>query len=154
MTSKDDFKELALLIMKQNGLRLTKPRHTILGFLAEQSRAMTPFEIQYQLKMRKLKLDLVTIYRILENFEKLGLVHKVMALGRYIRCHEAEIAQHCEKDDQCHHYLICQGCHRIEEIAGENLHDLESKLKKKLHWEIYSHSLEFLGLCEECRKSA
>jgi Fe2+ or Zn2+ uptake regulation protein len=146
------FYEQALLAMKQAGLKLTKPRQQVLIFLAECSKAMTPYEIRDVLKSRRIKSDVVTIYRILEEFTKMGLVHRVMSLGRFVRCSESELAQHCEKDNDCHHYLICENCHMVEEIAGENLHELEQKIEKKLKFKIFSHSLEFLGLCAACQK--
>lgn len=145
------FYEQALLAMKGAGLKLTRPRQEVLGFLAENSEAMTPYEIRDALK-KKAKLDVVTIYRMLEEFTKMGLVHRVMSLGRFVKCSESELDRHCEEDEGCHHYLICERCHQIEEIAGENLHELEKKIEKQLKFKIFSHSLEFLGLCSKCQK--
>lgn len=139
-------------IIQENQLRLTSPRKMLIAFLAENKAPMTPYEIRDKLKIQGQKADVVTIYRILDEFEKLGLVHKVMTLGRYVRCDEAELEAHCEKDHDCHHYLICENCHKVEEISGENLHDLEKVIASKMKFQVKRHFLEFLGLCSSCKK--
>lgn len=145
------FYEQAVVALRAAGLKLTKPRQEVLRFLEGNMEAMTPYEIRDALK-KKAKLDVVTIYRMLEEFSKIGLVHRVMSLGRFARCSESELEQHCEKDQSCHHYLVCQNCHRVEEVTGEDLHGLEKQIEKRLKFKIFSHSLEFLGLCALCQK--
>ena len=139
-------------IIQKHQLRLTSPRKMLINFLDKNLEPMTPYEIRDQLKSTGKKADVVTIYRILDEFEKLGLVHKVMTLGRYVRCDEAELEAHCEKDHDCHHYLICENCHKVEEISGENLHDLEKMIETKMKFQVKRHFLEFLGLCSKCKK--
>ncbi|MCC6643218.1 transcriptional repressor [Candidatus Peregrinibacteria bacterium] len=147
-----NFIQMAENILREDGLRLTKPRSMALNFLAKENQPLTPYEIRDLLKEEGEKADVVTIYRILEEFERLGLVHKVTLLGRYIRCSDLEMETHCEKDIGCHHYLICEKCSKVQEISGENLHDLERVIEKKTGFEVKNHFLEFLGLCKKCKK--
>ncbi len=142
----------AAAVIQAHQLRLTSPRKMLIAFLDENTSPMTPYEIRDLLKSQGQKADVVTIYRILDEFEKIGLVHKVMTLGRYVRCDEIELEAHCEKDDDCHHYLICENCHKVEEISGENLHDLEKVIATQMKFRVKRHFLEFLGLCSKCKK--
>lgn len=139
-------------IIQAHQLRLTAPRKMLIAFLSDNTAPMTPYEIRDQLKLKGQKADVVTIYRILDEFEKIALVHKVMTLGRYVRCDETELEAHCEQDHGCHHYLICENCHKVEEISGENLHNLEKVIATKMKFQVKRHFLEFIGLCSNCKK--
>ncbi|MCC7432406.1 transcriptional repressor [Candidatus Peregrinibacteria bacterium] len=146
------FLDIALQLMKKNNLKLTKPRLMVIEFLADEQKAMTPYEIRDNLAINKRKADVVTLYRVLDELEKIGLVHKVITLGRYVRCNDQGLEDVDHQDlDSCHHYLICERCHKVEEISGEDLSTIEKKIAKNNGFQIKSHTLEFLGLCKTCQ---
>jgi len=91
---------------------------------------------------------------VLDVLENMGLVHKVLALSRYIRCHVVPTHDHPGHGGKtdCHHYLLCSNCRKVEEIEGENLENLSQKITKDYGFKIESHSLEFIGLCANCQK--
>src|SRR5690349_1655996 len=72
----DEKEELthALEILRKAGLRRTNPRKALLTYLIREH---GPFSIEeiFQAVKRK-ELDLVTVYRCLAAFEKLGLVRR------------------------------------------------------------------------------
>jgi Fe2+ or Zn2+ uptake regulation protein len=148
---KNNYAAHAQEVLKEAGLKLTKPRLLIIGFMAGTKDAFTPYEIREALASMDVKTDVVTLYRVLDELEQLGLVHRVLALGRYIRCAEED---HCSDHGggNCHHYLICRNCQGVEEIAGEDLSVLEKKIVKEKGFKVEAHSLEFLGLCAKCQK--
>lgn len=146
-----NYAEHAQELMKEAGLKTTKPRLMVIGFLAGAKEAFTPYEIKDAMAQMEVKADVVTIYRVLEELEKLGLVHKVLALGRYIRCFEEDNCDDHHRDN-CHHYLICRNCQAVEEIAGEDLSSIEARIVKEKGFKVEAHSLEFLGLCAKCQK--
>ncbi|MGL5831253.1 MAG: Fur family transcriptional regulator [Candidatus Altimarinota bacterium] len=144
--SKISYKKLAAEKLQQNGFKLTKPRLMLLELLEKTDRALSPYDMKDMLAKQKIKADVVTIYRILEVLEQNALVHKILSLGRFTKC--------CLDDsaDECHHYLICKNCHKIEEISGDDLEKLEAKIAKESGFEILSHNLELTGICGDCRK--
>lgn len=148
-----NFLDNALQLMKNNNLKLTKPRLMVVEFLANEQKAMTPYEIRDKLSKDQRKADVVTLYRVLDELEKIGLVHKVITLGRYVRCDDQDFVDHIDHDvlDSCHHYLICENCHKVEEVSGEDLSSIEKKIAKNTGFQIKSHTLEFLGLCKACQ---
>jgi Fur family transcriptional regulator, ferric uptake regulator len=137
----------ALEQLKLSGLKITKPRQMIVNLLAKSDKALSPYEMRDILKKKHINADVVTIYRVMEVLENIALAHKVLAFSGYIRCNTEKI-----KKSGCHHYLLCGNCHRVDEVEGENLHQLEIKISKKHKFEIKSHYLEFMGLCETCQK--
>jgi len=117
----------------------------VVELLAKTDKALSPYEMRGILRRQRIKADVVTIYRILETLEKLSLVHKVLAVNGYVRCNTEEFGK-----EICHHYLLCKNCHNIDEVEGEDLTGLESKIQKEKKFKIDSHYLEFTGLCNNC----
>jgi Fur family transcriptional regulator, ferric uptake regulator len=121
------------------GLRLTKPRLEIFAALDHKPQSIV--EISHKLIKQKLRINIVTIYRTLESFVKLGLVAQTQF--------KDQIAVFELADHQHHHHVLCESCGKIEDITlDENL--LLSAAKKKSSFQIKSHHLEFFGLCHKC----
>lgn len=170
----NNYIEFALAELKKAGLKITKPRKMMVELLASSDKAFTPYEMRDTLKGKGINADVVTIYRVLEVLERMSLVHKVMALGRYIRCLTSQENQDKTQESEdkvsnqnkslnhkdssrhknssrCHHYLLCKKCRKVEEIEGENLHALEQKIQKEKKFQIEEHYLEFIGICAACQ---
>jgi len=137
--------EFAVSKLKENDYKLTVMRESVLRLLNENSMPFTPYEVKDELLKKGVKADVVTLYRVFEVFEKIGLVHKVSSLGRYIPCYVQG-----EANMDCHHYVICKLCKKIEEVEGEDLHSLEAKIQRNLGFKVESHYLEFNGVCNVC----
>lgn len=145
-----NYTEYALKKLKEAGLKLTKPRKQIVKLLVNTSKALSPYEMKAVLAKQKIKADVVTIYRVLEVLENLGLVHKVLALNAYIRCNIDDVAK---EHKPCHHYLLCRNCHKFEEFEGKDLENLEKTIASYYdRFQVESHYLEFVGLCKSCQK--
>jgi Fe2+ or Zn2+ uptake regulation protein len=145
-----DYVYHAVSKLKEAGLKITKPRKLLVELLVNTEKALSPYEMRDILMKKKIKADVVTIYRILEVLEELGLVHKVLALNAYIRCHINELGKAGRK---CHHYLLCRNCHKFEEFQSDDFPPFQKMMAgyyKKFH--IESHYLEFVGLCSDCQK--
>lgn len=144
----DQYLDSALAKLKAQHFKITPSRQKILEFLAKSNKALSPYEMKALLKGKKMKADVVTIYRILELLEKLGLVHKVLGFNGYIHCG----TEGKNKKTACHHYLLCKVCKKVEEVEGEDLSTLEKKIEKNVGFKIDSHYLEFMGVCRSCSK--
>lgn len=146
-----NYSKYALDKLKEAQFKITKPREQIVHLLAKTNKALTPYEMRDNLKKQKIHADVVTIYRILETLEQLSLAHKVLAFSGYVRCDTQKSSSKNTKE-LCHHYLLCSRCHKVDEVEGEDLSNLENKITKDHAFSIQSHYLEFMGLCASCQK--
>lgn len=137
--------DTAIKILKNNGYKHTKTRESVLEILDKSKESLSAYDISE--KSNK-KLDVVTVYRILETLEETGLIHKVVSTGKYRKCH---ISEH-EENNQCHHNIICKKCGYIEEIHCEGMNIIEKVVASNTSFKIENHILEFYGLCDKCQK--
>lgn len=138
---------------RENVSRWTAPREAILDLLNKTSGHLSAKEIYAELYPVCPGLGLTTVYRTLELLLRLGMVQKVCAAdgqGRF------ELKSPDKSDH--HHHLICTGCGTIinySDFVQEEL-DLvkrtEETLAQRYGYVIRDHNIEFLGLCEKCRK--
>lgn len=129
--------ESQLAILKSNGYKLTANRKQVLEILLNNRRPLTLNDI----KNLSSKIDFATVYRIVNLYVSLNIVHEVKLLDKQI---------HYElMGDDHHHHIICSNCGKIERL------DLciADKAKKLTDFKITSHTLEFKGLCPKCQKS-
>jgi Fur family ferric uptake transcriptional regulator len=142
--------ELVVKKMKESGLRLTQSRLKILQLLEGTQKSLSPSEIFTQVK-KKFKgedFDRVTVYRIIEKFEELEIVHAV-GDGKYIYCtHQA-----CGHDK--HFLAICDRCGTVQDVGGtaKTLQVLADFLEKEAHFLMTNDSIVIRGLCQKCSKS-
>jgi len=50
-----------------------------------------------------------------------------------------------------HPHVICTKCKKITDPALINLDDLSQQMSRKTGYRIFSHRLDFFGLCPECQ---
>jgi Fe2+ or Zn2+ uptake regulation protein len=138
MTSFPDF---ALEVLRRNQFRITEPRKAVVAILDEAPLPLSPYDISKHAQKRR--LDTVTVYRVLETLETLGLVHRILSSGKFRKCEKNEM----ETLKTCHHLVVCEKCGAISELA-EHPH-IQNVIPPK-GFVITGHHLEFLGLCQGC----
>ncbi len=133
--------------LKAAGHRITKSRLQVLAILENTKKALSPADIfQLVAKSEGAELDRVTVYRILEAFEELEIVHPV-GNGRYIYCAH----QTCAHDR--HFIAICTKCGDTSEVgaSAEFSDGITSMLKKKIGFKMTSEFFVVRGLCKNCQ---
>lgn len=143
----DNLNAAVLQKLKRAGHRVTKSRLQVLSVLEKTKKALSPADIfQLTSKSGEAELDRVTVYRILEAFEELEIVHPV-GNGRYIYCAH----QSCGHDR--HFIAICTKCGETSEVgaSAEFSDDLSSLLKKKIGFAMTSEFFVVRGLCKNCQ---
>lgn len=127
--------------LHQKGYRLTKQREKILGVLNTKPQSVE--DVLLALKSQRIAVDKVTVYRTLNCFVDLGIAGKTQfreSVAKY---------ELLEKSDH-HHHLVCDNCGSVEDIPL-NEDNLIQKVNDKTDFQIKSHTLEFFGLCGQCR---
>ena len=136
------------------GYRLTMPRQAILNILSKSREHLSAEDIYLTVHRVYPGVGLATVYRTLELLTRMGLVSKFDfgdGRSRY------ELAEGPNRNH--HQHLICTGCGRIidySELIDEEikvLKQIERTLSKKYDFNIDSHRINFLGLCNKCKSS-
>lgn len=140
------FKDYAIKVLKDDGLRLTKPRTVVLEILAEAQKSLNAYEIADLCAAKKVKTDVSTVYRMLEVYKNLNLVHFVKETRGYLSCKKFT----CEDDNHCHHQFVCNTCKSISEIHLDDSSFISTLKKKFVELEIKAHYFEFSGFCKSC----
>jgi Fur family ferric uptake transcriptional regulator len=135
-------------ILRQNGYKATPQRLVIIKEFAQSDQFLTPADLYEKLKDAHPDIGMVTVYRVLDILDRLGLVCKVHAGGD---CHSYKInmAEH-------HHHLLCSSCGTIINFPCDepNLEELKNKISRETGFTIKTHILEFVGYCPKCNRES
>ena len=123
-------------------LRATKQR---VSLLTQLLRSGTPASVETIDSSIEGELDQATLYRALQEFERVGLVRRVVrkrgsALYELVGAH--------------HHHLMCRVCGTIEDVDLCLPKSLYAKVlqSSKRFARVEDHELEFVGMCTTCSK--
>jgi Fe2+ or Zn2+ uptake regulation protein len=102
----------------------------------------TKFPVDVNCLISELKVNKTTVYRQIEKLLINGQILEV-ELGDGKKRYEINTESH-------HHHLVCKNCGKLEDIIlNENV--ILNEVSKKTKFKIEKHSLEFFGLCEDCK---
>lgn len=135
-----DYKDLSALL-KKNSASLTKPRKAIFDLLYGKG----PQTIAELIKAAGGKVDRASVYRTIELFEELGIVHR-LNIGFKYKIELSDIFQ------GHHHHFYCTNCRQTYELAGNPM--LETMIDSTVAKEGFSargHQLEIYGVCNNCK---
>lgn len=128
--------------LKQAGYKLTLPRMAVIQVLESHPEHLSHSQILKEGQKIYPKLSRATVYRTMELLVGLNLVRPLYLLDATQRFVLAEGG---------HHHLVCSGCGAIFEFAHCGTDRLAQELAEAYSFQIYSHLLEFHGLCKDCQ---
>lgn len=136
----DPYKDLTALL-KKNGSSLTKPRKLVFDLMLESE----PQTMQVLVQRAAGRVDRSTIYRTVELFEELGVIHRLNIGWKYkIELSDMFVGHH--------HHFYCTGCHKTYNLEPNSmLETMIDSLVSKDGFAPRAHQLEIYGLCENCR---
>lgn len=120
--------------LRKAGLKITSPRLKVLEVLeTSRKRHMSAEEIYRALLESGEELGLATVYRVLTQFERAGLVSR----------HNFEGGTAVfELEDRTHHdHMICLETGKVIEFCDERIEQLQRDIAHKHGYEIQEHSL-------------
>ncbi|MCF6807138.1 ferric iron uptake transcriptional regulator [Thiotrichales bacterium 19S9-12] len=132
--------------LKAAGLRVTQPRVKILQLL-EASKGDCHFsaeDIHHQLQTQGEQVALATVYRVLSQFESVGLVSR-LNLGDDQAVYELV--------SDCHHdHMVCVVCRKVEEFYDEVIEQRQKKIALSGGNQLVDHSLCLYVVCSQCQQ--
>jgi Fur family ferric uptake transcriptional regulator len=131
------------VLLSKNGSSLTKPRQVIFNLLLGQE----PQSMQVLVKRAEGKVDRATVYRTVELFEELGIVHRLNIGWKYkVELSDIFLGHH--------HHFHCNNCGKTFTLTANPM--LETMIDTTVAKEGYSprsHNLEISGLCQSCAEN-
>ncbi len=128
------------------GRRRGGARRALLELLGEQRCALTVAEIEQELHVRSPRpVSRASVYRILDELERAGLVARVetgQAIVRYERAHDAEGAHH--------HHLVCDSCGVVMPFSDAALERAIDELSERVPLAVSEHEIVLHGACSSC----
>ncbi|MFZ7120801.1 MAG: Fur family transcriptional regulator [Eubacteriaceae bacterium] len=137
-------KNKILTTLKNNNFKITQQRQAIIETLISNCSILLSAEDLFKYtKVLYPKTNMTTIYRNLEIFVNLNLVHKI------ITDKGTSLFQLVCVNNNHHHIIMCKECGRTEMIDYCPLNDLE-KISNEKNFNLISHKLELYGICKQC----
>jgi Fur family ferric uptake transcriptional regulator len=124
-------------------------RRAVLELLGGETCALTAVEIEDALRgARSRPVSRASIYRILDELERLRLVQRVetgQAMVRYERV--------CDSHDH-HHHLVCDECGSVMPFSDAGLERAIEKLSEQVPLAVSEHEIVLHGACPDCAAQA
>jgi Fur family transcriptional regulator, ferric uptake regulator len=119
-------------------------RQALLELLDAQTCALSAIEIEDALRERGRPVGRASIYRILDDLERLRLVQKLQvgqAMARYepIRAGKGH-----------HHHLVCDNCGTVTPFTDPDLETAIKRLSCRVPMRVAEHEIVLHGACQDC----
>jgi Fur family ferric uptake transcriptional regulator len=143
----DSWVSHAQQVLAQSGHHSGQARRALLELLNSQPCALSALEIEDELRKSKRPVARASIYRILDELERLRLVQRVQ-VGQDMTRYEPVRA-----GDGHHHHLVCESCGTVTPFSDDDLEDAIRKLSRRLPMQVAEHEIVLRGACKTCATS-
>ena len=131
-------------VLAENRHHTGAARLALLELLDSQTCALSAIEIVDALRGSERPVGRASIYRILDELERLRLVQKLQVgqtMARYepIRAGKGH-----------HHHLVCDNCGTVTPFTDPNLESAIEKLSRRVPMRVAEHEIVLHGACEDC----
>ena len=134
-------------VLAQSRRHSGRARGALVTLLDEQACALSAIEIEDLLREGNRPVARASIYRILDELERLNLVQRVQ-VGHDVTRYEPLRTGHGH-----HHHLVCDNCGAVTPFTDEDLEDAIRKLSRRLPMRVAEHEIVLRGACDVCAAS-
>ncbi|HEX37271.1 MAG TPA: transcriptional repressor [Candidatus Cloacimonetes bacterium] len=132
--------------LQKHGLKRTPKRLEVLRILSEESAYISPQKLHVLLKEKFLKIGLPTVYRILQQFQNIGIVTSIQQDDNQLYYYLCDCVEK-------HHHFICRKCHKVSCLTYCDFDNIKQLVADQLDSLAETHVLQIEGLCKECLES-
>ncbi|MGB1262505.1 MAG: Fur family transcriptional regulator [Cognaticolwellia sp.] len=133
---------------QEAGGRFTDKRRDILARLIAAKHPLSAYDlVELYNRNSSQKVQPMSVYRILDFFIDMKLVHKLPTLNKYVVCSHLS----CKHNHQDQYFAVCKDCGDAQEIA------MTPKLSQELvesvasvGFQLVDAQFELFGLCKKC----
>ncbi len=142
----DSWVQRAEVALAAAGHKRGGARRAVLELLDGQTCALTAVEIEDALRAhgKSRRVSRASVYRILDELERLSLVQRVetgQAMVRYERV--------CATEEH-HHHLVCDSCGLVMPFSDAGLERAIDKLSERVPLAVSEHEIVLHGSCRDC----
>lgn len=130
-------------LLRKNGYRDTQPRRMVLEAMIKMNEPGSPYDIQKFIAKRDNTISAVTVYRVMELFQTLGLAHRHPCSGKLALCAHPGLKG-------LHGYMHCHDCGSSEEFCSPELQKMTMSQASQKGFSADSPILEIVGSCKDC----
>ncbi len=135
--------ELFQETLRARGLRVTPDRLQVYRLLEAQPLPLAIPSVVDEIQATG--INQTTVYRILELFTAIGVVHPVLIGHGSVGYELIPPFRHH------HHHLVCIGCNAVIDLNHCHLEQRIDEIVEPYHYRIMYHDLEIHGLCPACQ---
>lgn len=128
---------------EDKGARFTPLRAKVYEILLHEDSSIGAYDLLDKLKLIEDSAKPPTVYRTLDFFLDLGLVHKVESTNTFKACHHFG----CSHPVQ---FLICDGCGDVQEISSDGVESTLTAQAQANNFHIIRQTIEAHGICNKC----
>jgi len=129
--------------LEEAGYRSGAARREVVELLAAEACAVTALEIDRRLD----SVGRASVYRTLDQLERLHLVHRVEIGGDAAGYERVDSSQH-------HHHLVCEECGRLSPFADPSLERAIEAVSRAAEFEVSAYDVVLRGRCPDCKAAA
>lgn len=129
---------------KDRGARLTPLRERVYEILLNQDSAIGAYDLLDELRKTEDNAKPPTVYRALDFFLGLGLVHKVESTNAFMACHHFGSSHPVQ-------FLICDTCGDVQEIQSAGVKETLEAQAEQNAFVILRQTIEAHGVCQKCQ---
>lgn len=129
------------------GYRRGQVRAAVIELLDRERCALGVREIEDRLREGGREVGLASVYRVLGELERLGLVTRV-DVGDRSSCYEARRADRSAH----HHHLVCGRCGALTPFTDQGLERSIARAAEQLDFAVEGHEILLYGACVACER--
>jgi len=141
---RQDWAQRAENALSEAGYRRGGARRAMLDLLGGQSCALSAVEIEDRLRSDVRSVSRASVYRILEELERLGLIARV-EIGQSLVRYEPVRPEHGH-----HHHLVCDRCGALTPFSDAELERTITSLSQRVPLTVSDHEVVLHGACADC----
>jgi Fur family ferric uptake transcriptional regulator len=136
--------EHAREVLREAGVKPGAARTAVIDVVADQRCCLSASAIHEEVRLRRPRVGLASVYRALQTLTELGLVHRLD-----LRSGGAQFEPAQPSGDH-HHHLVCGDCGKVEAFSDDRLERAIDTLSEASAFRIDEHDVVLRGRCEGC----
>jgi Fur family ferric uptake transcriptional regulator len=143
---REPWSEHAAATLAAAGYRSGGARRAVIEVLAQHGCALSAFEVEARLEQAPRRAGRASVYRVLEELERLKLVTRVEVGHGVARFEPALPGGHH------HHHFVCEDCGDLSPFHDDELEKVIHRVADRLQFEVGEHDITLRGSCGRCHR--